>query len=81
MAWRKYCTRNIKYEKYNDVYGHPVNRIDTGYAAVYQKFEKGRLNIKKYEGCQGQDTINAADAVTGIAMIKYTYPRLFAAML
>lgn len=64
---------NIKYEKYGDVYGHPVNRIDTGYAAVYRKFERGRLNIKKYEGYQDQALTNVADTATGIAMIQYTY--------
>ncbi len=60
-------------ELYKDVDKKLVNRSDTGYAAVYWKYEGGQLVDCHYERSQNQMLRAAVDRNTGIAGIKYTY--------
>lgn len=60
-------------ELYKDVNKQPVNRTDTGYAAVCWKYEGGQMVDCHYEGNRDRMLRNAVDRKTGIAGIRYTY--------
>ena len=60
-------------ELYKDENACLVNRLDTGYAAVYWEFEGGQVMGCHYERQQNQMLKAAIDKTTGISRIRYTY--------
>ncbi|MCI9296017.1 MAG: hypothetical protein HFI10_01135 [Lachnospiraceae bacterium] len=60
-------------ELYKDETGQLVNRSDTGYAAVYWKYEGGKKTDCHYEGSRNQMLKAAVDKATGIAGTRYLY--------
>ncbi len=60
-------------ELYKDEAGQLANRSDTGYAAVYWKYEGGKKTDCHYEGNRNQMLKAAVDRETGIAGTRYVY--------
>ena len=58
---------------YKDADEKPTNRLDTGYAVIYQEFEAGKLVRRHYEGYRNQDLRAVPDKTTGICDTVYCY--------
>lgn len=58
---------------YKDTDEKPVNRIDTGYAVVYQEYRAGQLVRRYYEGYRNATLCPVSDKTTGVCETVYQY--------
>ncbi len=66
---------NLIRKWYKGVTGEGVNRLDTGYAVIYQKFQTGRLVEKRYGGYYNGNLTLVPDKETGVAIMRYSYEK------
>ncbi|MBD5493548.1 MAG: hypothetical protein HDR12_03970 [Lachnospiraceae bacterium] len=66
---------NLSRVWYKDVEEKPTNRLDTGYAVVYQEYESGQLVRRHYEGYRNQMLCAVSDKTTGICDTVYYYTK------
>ncbi|MDE7353181.1 MAG: hypothetical protein K2O06_09035 [Acetatifactor sp.] len=60
---------------YKDAEERPANRLDTGYAVVYQEYEAGQLVRRRYEGYRNGSLCPVPDKTTGIYDAVYQYTK------
>ena len=58
---------------YKDADEKLTNRLDTGYAVIYQEFEAGQMIRRHYEGYRDQDLCAVTDKITGVCDTEYHY--------